>query len=161
MLKRDKTSNVLTMLALCQSITCCLLLVIKFPAITGGVLIHFDNEFLLCYEKCIDDIYESALKWAYEAESEDNIPIDEIKAAIAKASVSLDFETFMKHFYLWKELTRDKNLPLPSCEWILPMQDAFGNVTKHGLDVKTQACQSMSATIPHQSPGYFDPRFLC
>jgi hypothetical protein len=27
--------------------------------------------------------------------------------------------------------------------------------------VKTQACQSMSATIPHQSPGYFDPRFLC
>jgi hypothetical protein len=122
-------------------------------SITGGVLIHFDNEFLLCYEKCIDDIYESALKWAYEAESEDDILIDEIKAAVAKASVSLDFETFMKHFYLWKELTRDKHFPLPSCEWILPMQDAFWNVTKHGSDVKMQACQSMSATIPVDTLG--------
>ena len=83
-------------------------------SITGGVLIHYDNEFLLLYEKCVDDIYESALKCFYEAESEDEMPIDEIKAAVSKASVPLDFETFMKHFYMWKEMTKDENLPLAS-----------------------------------------------
>jgi hypothetical protein len=78
---------------------------------TCGVLIHFDNFFLASYEKCIDDIYESALKWAYEAECEEAMP-------------------FMKHFYLWKEMTKEENLPLPPCERILPMQDAFWNGTK-------------------------------
>ena len=67
---------------------------------TGGVLIHLDNEFLSSYEKCIDDIYESAFKWAYEAESEDDMPIDEIKSAVSNARVPLDFETVMKHYYV-------------------------------------------------------------
>jgi hypothetical protein len=89
-------------------------------SITVGVLIHYDNEFLLLYEKCVDDIYDSALKCFYEAESEDEMPVDEIKAAVSKASVPLDFETFMKHFYMWKKMMKDGNLPLPTCEWILP-----------------------------------------
>jgi hypothetical protein len=120
---------------------------------TGGVLIHFDDEFLSSYEKCIDDIYESALKWAYEAESEDDMPIDEIKSAVSNARVPLDFETVMKHYYVWKEMTKDENLPLPPCERILPTQDGYWNVTKHGSDTKTQACQSMSVPLPVDAPG--------
>ena len=42
---------------------------------------------------------------------------------------------------------------LPPCERILPKQDAFWNVTKHGSDVKTQACQSMSVPLPVDAPG--------
>lgn len=122
-------------------------------SMTGGVLIHYDNDFLSSYNKCIDDIYESGLKWAYEAESEEEMPIEELRAAVAIASVPLDFDTLMKHFYFWKELTRDENLPLPPCERILPMQDALWNVTKHGSDVKTQACQSMSTNLPVDTPG--------
>jgi len=121
--------------------------------ITGGVLIEFDDEFLSSYEMCIDDIYEGALKWAYEAECEDDMPIDKIKAAVPKASVTIDFETFMKHFYMWKEMTKDENLPLPPTERILPMQDAFWNLTKHGSDTKTQACQRLKAPIPVDAPG--------
>jgi hypothetical protein len=60
-------------------------------SITGGVLIHFDDKFLLLYEKCIDNsIYDSALKCFYEAETEDEMPIDDIKALVSKASVPLD-----------------------------------------------------------------------
>jgi hypothetical protein len=88
---------------------------------TGRVRIHFDDNFLASYEKCIDDIYKSALKWAYKAECEDAMPIGEIKEVVLKASVPLDFDTFMKHFYLWKEMTKEENLPLPPCEQILPM----------------------------------------
>lgn len=77
-------------------------------SITDGVLIYFDNEFLSLYEKCVEDIYESALKWAYEAETEAeteaDMPIDDIQAAASKASVPIDFETFMKHVYMWKEM---------------------------------------------------------
>jgi hypothetical protein len=59
----------------------------------------------------------------------------------------------MKHFYMWKEMMKDDNLPLPACEWILPKQDAFWNVTKHGLDVKMQACQSMLVCLSVDAPG--------
>jgi hypothetical protein len=58
-------------------------------------------------------------------------PINEIKVAVLKASVSLDFEMFMKHFYMWKDL------PLPPTKQILPTQDALWNVTKPGSDTKT------------------------
>jgi hypothetical protein len=58
-------------------------------------------------KKCVDDIYESSLKWAYEAESEDDMPIDEIKLAVLNAHVPLDFETVMKHYYMWKEMMKD------------------------------------------------------
>jgi hypothetical protein len=60
-------------------------------SITGPVLIHFDDDFLESYEKCIDDIYKSALEWAYKAKSEDDMRIDEIMDAVSKTSVSLDF----------------------------------------------------------------------
>jgi hypothetical protein len=50
-------------------------------------------------------------------------------------------------------MTKDSNLPLPPCEWILPKQDAFWNLTKHDLDVKTQACQSMAVPLPVDMPG--------
>jgi hypothetical protein len=96
---------------------------------------------------------QSALKWAYKAECEDAMPIGEIKEVVLKASVPLDFDTFMKHFYLWKEMTKEENLPLPPCEQILPMQDAFWNATKYGSNVKTQACQSLKAPIPVDAPG--------
>lgn len=95
-------------------------------------MIHFDDKFLSSYEKCIDDIYDSSLKWAYEAKSESDIPIEEIKSAVSKASVPLDFETVMKDYYMWKEITKEEFLPLPPCKRILPEQDAFWNVTKHG-----------------------------
>jgi hypothetical protein len=29
---------------------------------TGGVLIHYDDDFLSSYEQCIDDAYEASLK---------------------------------------------------------------------------------------------------
>jgi hypothetical protein len=122
-------------------------------SITGGVLIHFDDEFLSLYEKCIDNIYDSAPKCLYEAETEDEMPIDDIKAAVSKAKVLLDFETFMKHFYMWKEMMKDENLPLPPCECILPKQDAFWNATKHGSNVKMQVCQSMLVPLPVDAPG--------
>lgn len=122
-------------------------------SITGGVLIHYDNQFLSSYKKCVDNIYESSLKWAYEAENEDDMPIDEIKAAVKNANVPLDFETFMKSFYFWKAIMADENLPLPPCHRIIPMQNAFWNVTKHGSDTKTKACQSMSVPLPVDTPG--------
>jgi hypothetical protein len=65
------------------------------------------------------------------------MPINEIKVAVLKASVSLDFEMFMKHFYMCKEMTKDVNLPLPPTKQILLTQDALWNVTKHGSDTKT------------------------
>lgn len=76
-------------------------------SITGGVLIHFDNEFLSLYEKCVDNIYDSVLKWFYDAQNEDKMPIDNIKAAMSKVTMLLAFETFKKHFYMWKEMTKD------------------------------------------------------
>jgi hypothetical protein len=66
-------------------------------SITGGVLIHFDNEFLSLYEKCVDNIYDSVLKWFYDAQNEDKMPIDNIKAAMSKVTMLLgNFqETFL------------------------------------------------------------------
>lgn len=40
--------------------------------------------------------------------------IDEIKSAVSNARVPLDFETVMKHYYMWKEMTKDENVPLRS-----------------------------------------------
>jgi hypothetical protein len=54
---------------------------------------------------------------------------------------------------MWKEMTKEENLPLPPCQRILPLHDAFWNVMKHGSDVKTQACQGMSVPLPANSPG--------
>jgi hypothetical protein len=122
-------------------------------SITGRVFIHFDDKFLSLYEKCINNIYESALKCFYEAKTDDEKPIDDIKAVVSKASVPLDFETFMKHFYMWKEMMKDENLPLSPCEHILSKQDAFWNATKHGSNVKMQACQSMLVPLPVDAPG--------
>ncbi len=68
------------------------------------------------------------------------MPLDELNGAVSKASVPLDSETLMKHFYMWKEMTKNENLPLPPCERILPMQDAFWNKTKHGSDMDVGEC---------------------
>jgi hypothetical protein len=54
---------------------------------------------------------------------------------------------------MWKEMTKEENLSLPSCKRILPLQDAFWNVMKHGLDVKMQAWQGMSVPLPVNLPG--------
>jgi hypothetical protein len=54
---------------------------------------------------------------------------------------------------MWKEMMKDENLPLSPCEHILPKQDAFWNATKHGSNVKMQACQSMLVPLLVDAPG--------
>jgi hypothetical protein len=105
--------------------------------ITGGVLIHFDNE-LSPYTASASMIFTRVTSSGHmKLKVKMRCPINEIKVAVLKASVSLDFEMFMKHFYMWKEMTKDVNLPLPPTKQILLTQDALWNVTKHGSDTKT------------------------
>jgi hypothetical protein len=49
--------------------------------------------------------------------------------------------------------TSAQNLPLPPCERILPMQDGYWSMTKHGSDMKMQAGQSMSVPLLVDAPG--------
>lgn len=117
---------------------------------TGGVLIHYDDDFLSSYEKCIDDAYEASLKWAYDPSVA--YPEEEIKVAIKKASVTIDAESFKRAWLLWREMSKPENLPVPACSRIIPEQSARWNITKHGSDAMTQDCQRVKFPLPVQDP---------
>ena len=76
-----------------------------------------------------------------------------ISSGIEKCRVPLDFNSFMKTFYLWKNMTKKENLPLPPSKRILPIHHSYWNCTKHGSDRKTQYAQSVSALIPNNNLG--------
>ena len=117
--------------------------------LTSGVLIEYDEQIRSSYNKCIDDIYEEALKWAYD--SSVPVPEEEIKAAVGKARVKIDYHSFMKSVYVWKEMTKPENLPLPPAIRIIPMQCQYWNYSKHGSDQKTQAAEGHRAVLPFDS----------
>jgi hypothetical protein len=55
-------------------------------------------------------------------------------------------------FQLWKALTADKNLPLPLCHRIVPLQAGFWNRVKGGSDVVTRLCNNVKSEPPIRSP---------
>eukprot|EP00562_Extubocellulus_spinifer_P001033 CAMPEP_0178488594 /NCGR_PEP_ID=MMETSP0696-20121128/9940_1 /TAXON_ID=265572 /ORGANISM="Extubocellulus spinifer, Strain CCMP396" /LENGTH=1177 /DNA_ID=CAMNT_0020116367 /DNA_START=521 /DNA_END=4055 /DNA_ORIENTATION=+ len=117
--------------------------------LTGGVLIEYDAPLRQSYNKCVDDIYETGLKWAYDTSVP--IPTEEIKAAVGKARVKMDYCSFMKSVYVWQEMLQPSNLPLPPAIRIIPMQSQYWNDSKYGSDVKTQAAEDHRAILPVES----------
>lgn len=117
--------------------------------LTSGILIEYDDQLRSSYNKCIDDIYEAALKWAYDPSLP--VPEEEIKAAVRKARVKIDYPSFMKSVYVWREMTKTENLPLPPAIRIIPMQCQYWNYTKWGSDQKTQAAEGHRAVLPYDS----------
>jgi hypothetical protein len=90
-----------------------LLLVGDQTGIISGVLVRFDDEILNDYGKCMKDVEESAIKWAYN----ESFPFskNEIIEALKQHPYAVDVGTVETCFQLWKALTADKNLPLPLC----------------------------------------------
>ena len=117
--------------------------------LTSGILIEHDEQLRSSYNKCIDDIYEAALKWAHDPSVP--VPEEEIKAAVRKARVKIDCSSFMKSVYVWREMTKMENLPLPPAIRITPMQCQHWNYTKWGSDQKTQAAEGHRAVLPYDS----------
>ena len=99
-------------------------------------MIEYDTNFMNQFDTCVKELHDSALKWAYEDTV--IIPTDMISSGIEKCRVSLDLNSFMKTFYLWKNMTKKENLPLPPSKRILPIHHSYWNCTKHGSDRKTQ-----------------------
>ena len=114
-------------------------------------MIEYDTNFMNQFDICVKELYDSALKWAYEDTV--IIPTDMISSGIEKCRVSLDLNSFMKTFYLWKNMTKKENLPLPPSKRILPIHHSCWNCTKHGSDRKTQCAQSVSTLIPNNNLG--------
>ena len=117
--------------------------------LTGGVLIEYDAPIRESYNKCVDKIYEDGLKWVYDEAVP--VPESEIKAAIGKARVKMDYYSFMKSVYVWREMLKPGNLPLPPAIRIIPMQSQYWNDSKYGSDVKTQAAEMHRAVLPVES----------
>ena len=117
-------------------------------------MIEYDTNFMNQFDIFAKELYNSALKWAYEDTV--IIPTDMITSGIEKCRVSLDLNSFMKTFYLWKNMTKIENLPLPPSKRILPIHNSYWNCTKHGSDRKTQYAQSVSTLIPNNNVGAKD-----
>ena len=85
---------------LCQYFRCKTTLLIAGD--NGGILtvtlIEYDTNFMNQFDICVKEFYDSALKWAYEDTV--IIPTEMISSGIEKCRVPLDFNSFMKTFYL-------------------------------------------------------------
>lgn len=93
----------------------------------------------------MDQIYEHGLKWVHNLTVP--VPEDEIKAGLRKARVRIYFRSFMKLIYLWREMNKPENLPLPPAIRIIPMQRQYWNDSKYGSDVKTQIREGHRAIL--------------
>ena len=118
--------------------------------LTSGALVEFDDALLEAYSKCMDDLFNDGLRCFYD----ESVPIDEaeVRSALSKSKVPLDYDTFMQSWQLWKALTADENLPLPPLQRIIPVLHQFWNDTKGGSDVTTQHRYRQRSQIPIQSP---------
>ena len=117
-----------------------LLLIGNDHNITSGTWVRFSNELKFCYGELLKDIYEETLQWAYEG-NKMKMPDDIIKKCITKRKRTLvDYETFERNYYCWKELMMSKSspLPLPSCKRIIPAQHSMWNLNKGGSDTMTK-----------------------
>ena len=61
-------------------------------------IFEYDTNFMNQFDICAKELYDSTLKWAYEDTV--IIPTDMISSGIEKCRVPLDFNSFMKTFYL-------------------------------------------------------------
>lgn len=118
--------------------------------LTSGALVEFDDALLEAYSKCMDDLYDGGLRCFYD----ESVPINEaeVRSALSKSKVPLDFDTFMQSWQLWKALTAEENLPLPPLMRIIPLMHQFWNDTKCGSDVTTQHRYRQRSLPPVQSP---------
>ena len=112
-------------------------------------MIEYDTNFMNQFDISVKELYDSALKWAYEDTV--IIPTDMITSGIEKCRISLHLNLCIKTFYLWKNMTKIENLPLPPSKRILPVHHSYWNCTKHGSDRKTQYSQSLSTLIPNSN----------
>ena len=86
-------------------------------------MIRCDANFMNQFDTCAKESHDSALKWAHEGAV--IIPTNMISSGIKKCRFSLDLNSFMKVFYLWKNITKKENLPLPPSKRILPTHHSY------------------------------------
>ena len=66
----------------------------------------------------------------------------------------VDMSTFKFNYMLWKVSTQTKNLPLPTCIYIIPMMYSWWNCVKGGSDMNTQMLWDSNFITPIKHPHY-------
>jgi hypothetical protein len=79
-------------------------------------------------------MYEHSLSWAYEPYQ---IPKDEIVQVLSNHK-TINLETFLGYFYLWRYVSIKLPLPIPKLERIIPFVMSQCNAIKGGSDTITK-----------------------
>ncbi len=104
--------------------------------IIRGVWVHFDDCLLQDYGIVLKYIYEHALSWAYDP-YEISLPKEEIVQVLDNHK-TINLETFLGYFYLWRYVSTKLPLPIPKLERIIPFVMSQWNAIKGGSDTITK-----------------------
>jgi hypothetical protein len=99
--------------------------------IVSGVLARFDNEILADYGKCMKDVEESAIKWAYNESVP--FPKNEIIDEVKQHPYTVDVGTVENSFQLWIALTDNKTYHFPFVIESFHCRQDFGTELKEDL----------------------------
>ena len=83
-----------------------------------GVWVHFNEGLLQDYGIVLKYFYEHSLNWAYEPD-DNPLPKRDIEHVIEE-NKSIDMESFLGYFFLWKYVSTRLHLPIPPLERIVP-----------------------------------------
>jgi len=103
--------------------------------IITGLWVHFSDSLLDSYGTLLDFLYRHSLRWAYEADNQMEMPNFE---HVLAGNKSIDVESFLGFFYLWKYVSTKLPLSIPHLERIIPYVISRWNSIKGGSDAITK-----------------------
>jgi hypothetical protein len=120
---------------------------------------NFVSELTEAYQKTLAFLYNSVLEPFYASAcprkdltgTEEFISSVEHAVNVNKASI-VDMKTLQFNYKLYRVATQKKNLPLPTCKYIIPLAYAYWNRVKPGSDINTQMMWNMNFINPVPSP---------
>ena len=119
---------------------------------------NFSAELLAAYKRVLKFIYDNGLDIFYRDDGEDDISASEeemarIEKAVRKHKKTyIDMYRFKFNYLLWRDLTDDRNLPMPPLKQLLPYALAWWNPNKPIGDTLTEHLWNMMYYTPISNP---------
>ena len=101
--------------------------------ILRGVYIKFPRALLNTYGNVLHSVYLMSLKWAY---TDDSLPEEVVKEELQEIK-GVDFDSFIEHFKLWRNINTKIPRPLPKLQRVIPRIFSTWNSMKGGSDSTT------------------------
>ena len=125
--------------------------------IIRGIWIHFDNDLIQNYCKCLEGIYKNnftftlnALEGTREASYYINVTTTKLIEEAIKKQEYVDMESFLYNFKYWVAMRRG-SLPLSTSKRCIPTIASLWNRSKNGSDVATGIMRGSWYPLPTAS----------